>query len=274
MATATKTKPKAKAKKPAKAEDFKSPAALARYDFETQKLTRELSGGVREAENAWLTLKEKASDAKKTLEAKEIELRKLIDDRGEQRGKPPKPNLFQKHDDAAKDAAMKAENAKLAESPDWWPTDLWEKFPIERFTEYGLTRGDVDKIKDGTMKQGEGIGPIETMGAMSNFTRPAANGWARKLTDLKGIGQATLDRYSEAETKFWAAWNGGLAEKFAIEQGLVKPEPAKEAADEPKPEPAAKKRKKKGDTVEPDSVVEKDLEKVLEQESEADAAAA
>jgi hypothetical protein len=232
LATATTKTPKApKPKKPpkkaGKVPDYASPPALARYDFETQKLTREKVTQVKASESAYLSLKERASDAKKTLEADEIALRKLIDDRGEQRGKPPKPNLFRKAEDAEKDAAMKAENTKAAESPNWWPADLWEKFPIARLVEFGVTKADAEKIEAGDMKKGDGIGPIATMGAMSAFTRPAGNGWARKLTDLKGVGPATVDRYSEAETKFWAAWDGGLAEKFAIEQGLVKPEPAK-----------------------------------------------
>jgi hypothetical protein len=267
MAAATKEPKKAKTTK--KVPDYASPDALARHDYETQKLTRELREEIDTFESTWLSLKKKTGDAKKALEAKATELFNLVESRGAERGKAPKPNLFQKAEQATLDAAMKADNAKVAESKDWFPADLWEKFPIARFVDFGLTKSDVEKLEAGDMKQGmSGIGPISTMGAMSNFTRPAANGWARKLTDLKGVGQSTLDRYSEAETKFWAAWNAGLGEKFAIEQGLVKPEPKAEATTEAEPEKPAKKRGKRGD------VIEKDVEKVLEAESDADAKAA
>ena len=274
VATKEKKTPADKSAKKAKVPDYKSPAALARYDFETQRMTREVVETVQEAENEYLSLKEQASDAKKTLEAKEIELLKLIEDRGENRGKPPKPNLFQKADNAATDKAMKDANAAAIDGDAWPPEDLWQQFPLARMTEFGLTASDVEKLAAGTMKKGiEGIGPIDTMGAMSRYTKPSANGWARKLTDIQGVGQATLDRWSEAETKFWAAWKDGLGEKFATEQGLTKPEP-KEQKDADANQPADKKRRRKtGSGTEPVSEDAKPSEPDTEPASETPAAA-
>ncbi len=205
--------------------DWASPEQLAIYDCETQMRVKMQADKVSATESQYEHYKACASEWKKDLEADEKALRTLIKDRSERRGKPP---MYEQ-----KDLFNEA-----APSNEWPPSNLWEKFPIERLIEFGLTQGDVDKFKAGECKKGiEGVGPIDTMGAMSRFTAPSDSGWTRKLTDIKGIGEATVDRYQEASDKFWEAWrNQGVAEAFAEEMGLKKPEPAAEAEDAPKSE--------------------------------------
>lgn len=223
-----------KAAKPKKAPDYTSPAALQRYDFETQKEATKLEKETGEAKSVWLVAKERASEAKTNYEADLEALRKYVRDRAERRGKAPKPNLFQEHNEAAKEAEMRADNAAVAskaittDPAVWPPEDLWKQFPIDRLTTFGLTAKDIEHIQAGEVKKGSGIGPLLTMGSLSQFTAAIpGTTYTRGYIDLKGIGQAGVDRISNAETAFWTAWRNGVGAKFALEQGLVKPEPPK-----------------------------------------------
>lgn len=203
--------------------EWNTPEALALYDAETQQRVTDQSHVVGEAESEYENKKLAASDAKKLLEAEEKRLRTLINERSARRGKAPEPTLF-----------PEGAGGLFPEMSDCWPpANLWEEFPLERLTEFGLSESIIGKLAAGEMKKGkEGIGPVTTMGSMSRYTAPSASGWVRQLTDIKGIGDEAADKYRDAETKFWTAWNGGLGIKFAEERGLTKPEPVKDAADE------------------------------------------
>lgn len=108
------------------------------------------------------------------------------------------------------------------EQPQPVPEDLWRAYPIERWTRFGLTSKDVDKLAAGEIKKETGRSPIVTVGDLSNFSAPGANGWTRKLADIKGIGAAGADRISEAEARFWKEWRDGGEEQFARERGLIR----------------------------------------------------
>jgi hypothetical protein len=117
-----------------------------------------------------------------------------------------------------------------------YPDDLYKRFPVERWTRFGLTPKDVEKLHAGDIKGG-GCCPITTVGDLNNFVSPNPNapGFSRGYADIKGVGEAGATRISDAEAKFWAWWQGGGEDEFAREQGLV---PAAAAAG-PAEEPAA-----------------------------------
>ena len=109
-----------------------------------------------------------------------------------------------------------------AAAPDAF-AELWREFPMTGMKEFGLTDGDVTKLAEGVVKRTGETFPIRTFGDLNRFVTPnaAMPDFVRGYGDIKGIGQAGVDRISEAETKFWAAWNNGLKEQFAKERGLT-----------------------------------------------------
>lgn len=102
-------------------------------------------------------------------------------------------------------------------------SELWRDFPLTGWKEFGLTDSDVTKLAEGNVKRTGEVFPIRTVGDLNRFVtpNPAMPDFVRGYGDIKGIGQAGVDRISEAETKFWQAWNAGLKEKFAAERGLM-----------------------------------------------------
>ncbi|MFO0937854.1 MAG: hypothetical protein U0798_15225 [Gemmataceae bacterium] len=215
-----------------KATDYTSKDALSAYDFETQREATDRELDAERAKDDWLIKKARAADAKRNFEHAQEELNTYIRERAQRRGKPPKQDLFaEANSQAAKDerdvANAAVTNGVGSTVEEWPPTDLWKQYPIARLSEYGLTAKDIEHIESGEVKKGTGIGPLLTMGALSKFTEaiPGTN-YNRGYQDLKGIGQAGVDRISNAETAFWAAWRKGVGERFAAEKGLVKPVPA------------------------------------------------
>lgn len=253
-----------------------TPDELAAYDGETVRQIVEFEKRVRASDAEYEELKTAASAAKKMAEAKADELRQLIREREERRGKRPEKTLLdlvpktaawrerpiahleipeslraflwansvqtvgEIHqqvtgfdpsqgtpfgmplDDvftlkSACQAMIDAEDADGAESSAV-PPELWRDFPIARWSEYGLTSKDIEKLAAGQLKDG-GAFPIVTVGDLSRFSEPAASGYTRRLIDVKGIGPAGVDRISESESLFWAGWRGGLEQEFARERG-------------------------------------------------------
>jgi hypothetical protein len=184
----------------------------------------------------------KAKALKRELKAAEKQQKEYKHEREAERGRRPytlfpeaeRAELLRRHKEKlAEDAARLAQEAasdKPKNDPSaagtvltgWFPEDLYNQYPIERWTEYGLTAADVENLKTLKLKSGEQFGPIETVGRMAEFSTPTASGWQRSLTDAKGIGPAGMQRVETAGMKFWAAWRNGLAEKFAVEMGYSK----------------------------------------------------
>lgn len=263
--------------------DNPSAAELAAFDSETVKLVMGAERLVSAAESEWEDLKGAASLAKKQAEARTFELRQLIREREQLRGKRPEPTLLDMVPAPAKWREVKIEDlpipdgikahlsfepvktagelfdqvtsfnpadgtpfglpigdvaevrmkiqelidAENREQPESAtpaiPEDLWREYPLERWTRFGITDKDVAKLADGVVKRESGNRPLKTVGDLSNFTQPTSSGYTRQYADIKGIGPGGADRISDAETKFWAWWQGGGDAEFARERGLNAP---------------------------------------------------
>jgi hypothetical protein len=119
------------------------------------------------------------------------------------------------------DAGGRGVPAKAAEAADrWFPEDLWKRFPVSKMTVYGLSEKDAAILQSGDMKEGRSAFPMLTIGDVGRYTEPQANGFQRRLTDLKGFGPASLQRWEAAGEQFWAAWANGLETQFAQESGF------------------------------------------------------
>lgn len=259
--------------------DPSTPDALAAYDKLTVELLNEKNAECRDAITLALELKQRASDAKKSADGHQAELRILIADRKEWRGRrrPTEVDLFSgvkpdpdnwralpvtclKLDGPTMKIVTEAGVKTVGHLDEWVSSDadgfgtslnsdqynavtleikeagagkrnpvttvdplaeLWKTFPIAGWTEYGLTESDVKKLHEGVVKRTNEVVPIVTVGDLNRFVTPnAANpSFTRGYQDIKGLGPAGVDRVSEAETKFWAAWERGLKDQFAKEQG-------------------------------------------------------
>jgi hypothetical protein len=103
--------------------------------------------------------------------------------------------------------------------------DEWKRFPIDRWTRFGLTKADVARLAEGRTRWTGEVHPITTVGDLSNFTsNPARPG--RGYADLKGFGPEAVDRLSEAESKFWAWWRTSGELAFVEELGAANGAPS------------------------------------------------
>jgi hypothetical protein len=114
-----------------------------------------------------------------------------------------------------------AEDAETAAAEKGIPEDLFKQFPIERWTRFGLTEKDVEKLHAGDIKGG-GTCPIVTLGDLQTFIAPnsATPNFTRYYGDIKGIGEAGVTRIQDAELKFWEWWRDGGDKEFAEEKGI------------------------------------------------------
>lgn len=182
---------------------------LADYDQRTVELIDAAEREVAEAEMNWTIAAEQAKELKKTLEASQSELRALIRDRRESRGKKPELNLFT--------GADQETPAGQSENPE---SESWKEFPLARWVKYGLTESDVKKLAGCVVKRTGEAFPIRTVGDLNRFVQPNISmpEFSRGFADVKGFGLAAADRLSDAEAKFWEDWNNGLQEQFEKEQ--------------------------------------------------------
>lgn len=224
-------------------EFWKNPEYLAAYDAETQQVTTRLLSEKYEIESEIETLKTKAAASRAEMKAKERELKNHHEERVRQRGhQPPVRQLT--IDSALPPDARPAANAdpgaepvnfsKAAEDEQRAFFDqLVKKFPISRWKEFGLTDADVKKLTEGELKSG-GPHPITTVGDLQSFVNPYPDNpsFTRGYADIKGLGKVAVDRISDAELAFWAAWNSRLAADFAKELGLQSPHSAAPLAEE------------------------------------------
>jgi len=175
------------------------------YDAETVRLVTAAEREVGVCERELDSFKAMVGEAKKTLEARVIELRKLIRDRQTDRGTTPAPSILDMTDAPA--AVV--------------PEDLWRAYPIERWARYGISAKDVERLAAGEVKKAGERFPITTVGDLSNFSKPSPSGWVNGYADIKGIGAAGADRISDAEAQFWSWWGGGGDVEYARERGLT-----------------------------------------------------
>ena len=159
-------------------------------------------------------------------EAQEIEtlgdLSEWLQDDGDRDMKDELEAAIKRWEKQQQQAAQVVESKALPATADALE-ELWREFPLDRWTEFGLTDADVRKLAEGTVKRDNSTFPLRTVGDLNRFTTPPDGlpTFNRGYGDIKGIGAAGVDRISEAETRFWAAWNAGLKERFAQERGLT-----------------------------------------------------
>ena len=217
---------------------------LEEYDKQTLKMVNEGEQKLREFESEWSIRHEAASTAKKRFEAAEEEFRDMIAMRREERGKKPVKNLF---------SDAKSPDIQLGQDDDAWKT-----YPLTfaNWDRFGLTEKDIEKLNAGETKK-HGSHPLLVLGAVTRFITPDPNspgGYARTLKDIKGFGDAAVDRWASAEEQFWAWWKEQKTQVPAPELG---PDPRGSAepilkdvtsGQEEKPEvvPGAEPAKKRG----------------------------
>lgn len=111
-------------------------------------------------------------------------------------------------------------------------SDLYKQYPIDRWTRFGLTAKDVEKLHAGEVKKGATGFPIITVGDLQRFVtpNPASPGYVQSVKDIKGIGDAGSDRLGEAELQFWGWWRAGGEAEFSAELNPPATEPAEAAA--------------------------------------------
>jgi hypothetical protein len=248
---------------------------LNAYDAETVRLTTAAEQRIAQAEAEAASAAGVAKARKKFAQSEAKELRKLIRERADGRGKDPAPTLLDMVKPAAgggstwRDTPIKEmpiadgikaflsfepcktagdladEFAATTELPFGLApgdvadvkaalaemsapradcnavlADLWRHYPVARWTRFGLTAKDVERLEAGEVKRESAARPIRTVGDLSDFSRPTASGYSRGYADVKGIGAAGADRISEAETRFWGWWNDGGQDEYAAERGL------------------------------------------------------
>ncbi len=194
---------------------------------------RETSAECDTKERDFLVAKERASELKKDFESSKAQLRSII----RWANTPVIPGttqktLFDDADKAAKKKSTKPEPALSDTKPTGNPAldNLWRDYPLERWKQYDLPAGVIAALAEAN---------VGTVGQLSDYTKPNANGFAQQLVDVKGIGKAKVDKISEAEVLFWADWAKKLQAEFAREKGIVTDGNETPAQVEPATEPAA-----------------------------------
>jgi hypothetical protein len=189
---------------------YDHPLRLAEYDSETSKAVSELSLEADKAEQDHLRLKAQAANAKKVYDGLVVELRRLISHRRERRGQPPEPRQMT-FDEVLPPVVVQGRSQPADD-------ELWKKFPVAGWTEFGLTAADVAKLHAGELKEG-GPHPIVTVGDLGRFVQPYPENpaFTRTYRDIKGFGGKAADRLSDAHDRFWAWYRAGGEAKFAAE---------------------------------------------------------
>lgn len=232
--------------------DYTSPEFLSAYDTETAEVSGQQVRRIYDLQTEWQRLHEEAAAKKKEFEAARTAHLNYVRQRIDQRGKKPAEtgNLFQnveaeetlkKYGPAANASGAAAvagggpqQLPQTGSAAGWYPDDLWKQFPIDRYTAWGLTAADVEKLKAGVVKGRPEPFPIETVGDLNRYTTPSEGGHSLRLTDIKGIGEAAAERLLKADSAFWGEWPG-LSAAFAVEKGYHRPDPLAPSADFPDP---------------------------------------
>lgn len=189
--------------------DPTTPKGLIQYDRQTVELVSAKSSYADACERDYNSAHKVAQAKKKTSEAADAALRSLIRDRAENRTKKPQPK----------------QKSLLDLKPEAEPeSDLWKQYPItaERWERFGLTARDCELMNGGEVKGNSPAFPITTFGDVACFCQPNPNNpsYNRSLADLKGFGEAAVDRFAAAQEKFFAWWEEKGEAEFRIEMKL------------------------------------------------------
>lgn len=187
---------------------YDSPESIAKYDALTIRLINASEIEVSQLEGEYIAAHSEASRRKKAWEAKVSEHFELVKTRRDGRGKPQQGTLFPEPDEET--AQGKTHSPDWDKAPDDWkpavpaavadrpkePEDLsWKEIPLaELVKKFGLSQKAADILA--------GFG-LDTLGKVTDYTNPNANGWCNKLTDIKGFGPKKLEEWEAATEAFW-----------------------------------------------------------------------
>lgn len=191
------------------------------YDQETVNIIVDQQVKVDELLEDYEAKNQEAREAKKKHEAAVEQLQELIRERKKNRGKPVQKTLFDVLPPPPPIEGVKADaeptelEKRLA--------DLWREYPLERFTRFGMTETDIQKLADGQRKGGFDPFPIRTVGQMADYTANAHGtpGHQNHLADFKGVGPGVATRIENANLEFWAWWNARGLNEYATERGII-----------------------------------------------------
>jgi hypothetical protein len=215
---------------PTLAEQFPRLAAMAsdegkqkeldQYDAETVRLVNDQMDMVSAAEERHEAAKKAAGEAKREWEAEDTKLHQLIRERRDARGKPRQRSLL---DLVPDDPDSPPEVGVVPDAPPADPTEtLWQQFPLARFTQFGLTEADIEKLTTGRRKRGLSAVPLATVGDMARYTAgdPNSPGSRQELSDFDGIGPSKATVIDDALERFWAWWGSAGRVEFARDMGV------------------------------------------------------
>jgi hypothetical protein len=184
--------------------DAEKAQMLIEYDRESLGLITEKNKQIREAAQTMAASKAQYTEDKHAWDRLNTELNALIDERQEHRGKPRQATLVDGLDPNKPASGV--------------PKDLWRQYPLDRWTEFGLTAGEIAKLAANSP-------PISTVGELSDFLAPHPSNpeWSKKITDVPGIGKGKGQKIEDANQAFWKWYQTkGGAEEYAKELGLLK----------------------------------------------------
>lgn len=182
--------------------DPDSPGRLAEWDAATRRMLKECADDVDQCQEEYDLMAKEAKDAKAALEAAWTRQHKTIRDREAGRGKPVQQELFDKTEGHA---AAQPDVREPSEIPTG--DESWRLVPLTELVE---TDGLPAKVA-----QLFGDAGLNTMGDVSDYTKPKASGWTDKLTDIKGVGPAKVEAWQAAEERFWKRWKPVAAQPDA-----------------------------------------------------------
>jgi len=191
-----------------------SPYKLSLYDQETVRLINEKAAEVADKEAEYIDAHGLAGRLKKSFEAMQTELRELIKERAEQRGKPEQPTLFGRSPTYANDldspdndvtpddwaASRGAESFDAVTMPaaapaEDKPDDSWKAVTLRELVEKDGLPAKVAELLEAN--------GLDTLGKVTEYTDPNASGWCKKLTDFKGFGPKKLEEFEQATANYW-----------------------------------------------------------------------
>lgn len=156
------------------------PADVDRQNAEWIKALRDAEQTCKNAERDYLEAKEQASEAKKYLDGKIAELRRMIDRGPDRQAKLPL---------AGDQAEPASEPTESTVAPVPAEPEPWRSWPIH----------EIDGLKPGHIKSLAEAG-IETMGQLTDHVAKHGDFWAKEIA---GIGPKAAEVISESLDEFW-----------------------------------------------------------------------
>jgi hypothetical protein len=188
--------------------------ALKAYDDETLDLIDQAERLARETEREWDEKHTEASAAKKKFEKAVEDMRQLVRDRRDGRGKPKSAKLYPdpdhvEPDDEGEDGDLYDDADQHCDDSAAFPAvpaaaegDGWKSVPLASLN---IAKGVLKRLAEPVHKQTGKRTPITTLGELAAFNGfPDGPGWEVELLKLEGIGKGKADQVREAVGAFFA----------------------------------------------------------------------